>query len=137
MYLLEFLLQIDTALIDTVISGISTINDGGLNQSSTTVNHVDPQFLKKSGIGAVGGLILSIYNFVYQTEQLPTVVKSQFFILHFLLWPAIGFLIPWIYLMDGNGMSWFLCFQTGLTGPAIIQGLFSKSNETIITEEDA
>lgn len=122
MFLVDALIQLDSTIIDSM---------------KVVTDEVETQIIQKSFIGAVGGLTLSIYNFVYQSNQLPSLLKSEYIIIHFILWPSIGFLISWIFLMDKNVMSWFLCFQTGLTAPAIIQGLLNDSNATVNTSDDA
>lgn len=92
----------------------------------------------KSLTGAIGGLLLSILM-VHNNEYKPPSRRyaRRHYVIHFLLWPFVGLVLSGIHLVDGSQMSYFLCFQTGLTGPVIIQSIISKRSEIVETPEGA
>jgi hypothetical protein len=80
----------------------------------------------------LGGLVLSLFNFWTDSQKPKShrIEKDWIYWFFFGMWPIIGAILSYIYIVSGYKIDGLLAFTLGLTAPTTIQTMIQKAAHT-------
>lgn len=80
-------------------------------------------------IAGAGGFVLDMMNLWEDSkkQKADRTQKNLVFWIFFIFWPLAGAGLAWLYIVDGSTLRPLLAFSVGLSAPATLQAMISRS----------